>query len=369
MKTIAIYGLTAILLIGLTASVSAQDAEAQRQARDVQRAMMSSPMMQRTLEHSMRQSMLSNWENRTGPAAFGILHTDGNAEALGLSEEQRQTILDSFSKVTISNADPDLKPFLDQMMQLNFETPGGPFAENASEEVQVKYATLQMKMNEVLQKRRNDLINETLSPEQFRKIQEYQIATMATNPFVSPDMFEALDLSDDQKKQLEEIKRELKPEYEKSVDKWAASQAFHQIKFMEEIGDRLDNVTDPEERRRISSEASQKVTEHYPENSIGMREFTESGIALSNRLKIEMFDVLTDEQWNRMLGLIDNPPDHVKKIFENFRNMAIRMNAPQAANAPDPWQPGPGSWQPGDGIPAGYRIERETRSRQFPRGE
>jgi len=80
-----------------------------------------------------------------------------------------------------------------------------------------------------------------------------------------------------------------------------------------------------------------------------------------------MFDVLTDEQWERMIDLIDNPPDYVKKILDEKRKAREAETASSGESGE--WQPGPGSWQPGDGIPAGYRIERETRSRQFPRGE
>jgi len=367
MRTIyyILCGLTVILLAGLTALTSAQDAEALRKARENQRAMMRSPAMKRVMENSMRQGMLSNWENRTGPASFGLLHADGNAEALGISEEQRQKIMDSMTKVTINDDDPDLKPILNEMRRMGTEMPGGPFAENASEETQMKFFDLQMEMNNVIQKRRDKLINETLSPEQFRKIQEYQISTMANNPFVSPDMFEALDLSDEQKRQLADIKRELKPEYEKQADKLVEGQLFFHEKFQEEIGDKLDNVTDPEERNRISTEASKKVMEKYPEYAKGMGEFTEAGNVLANNLKFKMFDVLTDEQIERMKNLIDNPPEHVKKIFENFRKMAMKGNAPAAANASGEWRPGPDSWKPGDAIPAEYLKEREKR-KTFP---
>ncbi|MCL2743573.1 MAG: hypothetical protein FWE67_06965 [Planctomycetaceae bacterium] len=359
-------GLTVVLLLGLTTLVSAQNAEAQRKARENQRAMMRSPAMKRVRENSIKLDYLFNWDNRIGSATFGLLYVDGNAEALGISEEQRQKIVDAHTKKTLNSEDPELKPILNEMRRMRTEMPGGPFAENASEETQKKFFDLQMEMNNVIQKRRDKLINETLSPEQFRKIQEYLISTMANNPFVSPDMFEALDLSDEQKRQLADIKRELKPEYEKQVDKLVEGQLFFQEKFQEEIGDKLDNVTDPEERKRISTEASKKVVEKYPEYAKGMGEFTEAGNVLANNLKFKMFDVLTDEQIERMKNLIDNPPEHVKKIFENFRKMAMKDNAPVTANASGEWRPGPDSWKPGDAIPEEYLKEREKR-RAFPK--
>jgi Ni/Co efflux regulator RcnB len=70
-----------------------------------------------------------------------------------------------------------------------------------------------------------------------------------------------------------------------------------------------------------------------------------------------MFDVLTDEQWDRMLDLIDNPPDYVKKILRKWK---------EASEKAAEWAPGPNSWQPGDPIPEKYRQERQTKG-NFPR--
>jgi len=75
-----------------------------------------------------------------------------------------------------------------------------------------------------------------------------------------------------------------------------------------------------------------------------------------------MFDVLTDEQWMRLQGLIDNPPECAKTILNRARE---RRGEREQSGV---WQPGPGFWRPGDPIPAQYRQERNTRSR-FPRSE
>jgi len=71
-----------------------------------------------------------------------------------------------------------------------------------------------------------------------------------------------------------------------------------------------------------------------------------------------------------MLDLIDNPPDYVKKVIAQIRKEmgTDDSSTDTPADTSGGWVPGPGSWRPGDGIPEGYRIERNTRSR-FPRGE
>jgi Ni/Co efflux regulator RcnB len=99
----------------------------------------------------------------------------------------------------------------------------------------------------------------------------------------------------------------------------------------------------------------------------------ESGRQLSDDLKIEMFDVLTDEQWDRFQNLVDNPPDYIKKIIAQVSGKFVSAASAPVASKPsvdgaksDAWQPGPGSWQPGDPIPEKYRQERNEK-RNFPR--
>jgi len=247
---------------------------------------------------------------------------------------------------------------------LRTEMPGGAFAENASEETQKRYLDLMMELDDVREQKANDLLNETLTSDQLRKIKEFQIATMDSSFLVSLSMFEVLDISDEQREQLEEVKKALKPEIERHIDKMVEHKSFYQPMVNEAIGDKLNDVTDPAERMKIISEVLQKFNEQHPGYLQGATEYLESGKILSNNLKIKMFDVLTDEQWERMLDLIDNPPDHVKKYFEIQRRI-MGINTSQDDGG---WQPGPGSWRPGDPIPMQYRIERNTR-RGFPRGE
>ena len=136
-----------------------------------------------------------------------------------------------------------------------------------------------------------------------------------------------------------------------------------QEKVRDALGDRLEGITDPQEQQRIANEVAREVERADPTPQREVIEMMEFRKELSDKLKVEMFDVLTDEQWKRMLKLVDNPPDYIQRMRGLIRTLPGNTD-----NAPDEWQPGPGSWRPGDGIPEGYRIERNTR-RQFPRGE
>jgi len=94
----------------------------------------------------------------------------------------------------------------------------------------------------------------------------------------------------------------------------------------------------------------------------------------AERFKIEMFDVLTDEQWSRLQELIAHPPEHALAFRKALREMLNLGESEEGASAASGkidtesgvWVPGPGSWRPGDPMPVRIQEQRESR---FPRGE
>jgi hypothetical protein len=348
MKTLTLYGFTTILLVGVTTLAFAQSNTLQ------------TPLQRQATRYEMKQAMFSQWgESSIAPTVQGVIAVAGG-EVFGIPEEQSQRFFDY-------ERDPDIQSIHRELNRLSSEMPDGAFAENASEETQKRYLDLRVELDNLRREKVNDLVNEILTPDQQRKVKEFQIATMDSTSLVSLDMFEVLGISDDQKKQLEEIKNELKPEVEKQIDKMVEHQLFYQEKVDEAIGDKLNGITDPAERMKIIMDVLEKFNEKYPEFSQGTTEYLESGKSLTNNLKIKMFDVLTDEQWDRMLDLIDNPPDHVKKYFEVLHKaMGGNTSRTNSSQTKDVWSPGPGSWQPGDPIPEKYRQERNEK-RNFPR--
>jgi hypothetical protein len=86
-----------------------------------------------------------------------------------------------------------------------------------------------------------------------------------------------------------------------------------------------------------------------------------------DRYKVQVFDILTDEQMARFVRLVNNPPEFAKKFMDKRKKVLGEQEESGG------WQPGPNSWRPGDPIPEGYlqqREERQTRQRGlFPRTE
>jgi len=371
MKTITIYGLTTILLFGLTTSAFAQNEESPRSTTDVYFEMKRSPRGQQNEKDDLKRVLRSFWNGYgTDFVGVGLLLQDENfREGLGVSPEQLQRIrgTDSGSSARIQE-DPRVKTMLYESVELQRMLASG----NTSEELQNRYFELQsqlsIKLREVMQEDITRIAHENLTLEQMKKVKEFQISAMSENPFLTPGMFEALALSDAQKEQLNEIQKGMEEEFEhfldKKVDVWTEwSNKMEDARLQNRS--RTSGISDPEEQRRIWREIEDNALKADPVLQRKMSEVRESDKELADTLKIKMFNVLTDEQWARMIDLIDNPPDYVRKVIAGMRERR-RDTTNSSAGA---WQPGPGSWQPGDDvIPEGYRLERNTRSR-FPRGE
>jgi len=364
MKTFTTYALTATLLIGLTTSTFAQN----ERTGEMQRA-------------RMKAEMYSLWNDDgwhpTTVETF-LFRPDVRAE-IGISARQQQNIRDATRNTSYSTAeDPVIKAMHEEIAQFVREARGR--IADAPEETQKRYRELleQLpiktveRMEATQKKNMTNAINEYLTPDQLLKIKAYQIHNMSNTSFLSPSMFEALDLSDAQRKQLGDIKKGMEPEYEKFVDRLIDARLKLSEKHQAEYAQFLDGVTDPAARANVffdhRKEVVEKVNQAHPELQQKLDEITEFGKNFAERLKVEMFDVLTDEQWERMTDLIDNPPDYVALLTAQHRVARENNDNRPSERQPgfDAWTPGPNSWQPGDPIPEAYRQERNTRG-TFPR--
>ena len=321
MKTFQLT-LTAMLLLGLTAVTVAQDEEIEKNIK--------------------KTYMMSAWngdEYSTRDFLNLFVH-EGFREGLGISQEQVQKIHYAHE---VAHKPGDVIPF----------------GVNVNDEI--------LKRAKIAMEAMNNAIKEILTPDQKKKVKAFQISAMSFSEYISPGMFEVLDLSAEQMKQLDGIKKTIEPEYEKYVDKVVDVGWIFFEKYQTELKKLHSDVTDPIERRKMLTidhvkAVEEKVKKSNPALVREMDDIRESGEKLADSLKIKMFDVLTDEQWNRMVNLIDNPPDYVKKI------LAERREREKSDSSTGVWQPGPNSWKPGDPIPEGYRQQRQEQGR-FPRNK
>jgi Spy/CpxP family protein refolding chaperone len=212
----------------------------------------------------------------------------------------------------------------------------------------------------ILEKKEDtDEISELFTPEQKRKIQEFQLAAMSEILLPSPDMFDALDLTEAQKQEMEEIKKSLEPEWEETLEQIVNADMLFQSKLDEY--ERQLGVARTSVPSQTQMDAIQKYLTTNTESIRLRKETADKAKSFSTQFYPKMFDVLTDEQWMRLQNLIDNPPEYVKEYLEfqkKFRDKTEKK---------EEWMPGPNSWRPGDPIPEQYRQERNERQRLFPR--
>ena len=217
-------------------------------------------------------------------------------------------------------------------------------------------------------------LDKTLTPEQKQKLGESLLANMPEILLPFPAMFEALDLTDAQRQQMEQIQQEFEPEFEKTIEIWVngATTLLMKEAMTLEIGE-SDELGEEEEptTRESETDKQEKFLAEHPELRGILEEMLSSVDTFSTKFKTRMFDVLTDEQWTRLQDLIDNPPEHAlvfRKVLKEQSGEAEESEEREKSEKAEVWQPGPNSWKPGDAIPEEYRIERNQRSR-FPRGE
>ena len=356
------HTLIATLLVGLTALTFAQSDEeavwAVRQALSLQ--------MQKNTR-SMVMNAIWN-DSSANPLVMDWLGQDGFRAGVGVSTEQFQRIQKTMQNIgeNLPN-DPMLQPIRNELHSLIEKVEGG----HATAETQARFYELQANLhtaaNAIALGEMQHVINETLTPGQQQKIKEFQISIMSEMPVLPLGMFEALDLTGIQKTQLDNIKKEMEPEFKGSIDKMLDLQLNLQKKVQEkahEIG--LADMPDSEEKKRLLDNIMKNLLESNPKFQQEMKQTMESRKAIADKLRTEVISgILTDAQRARLQELMDNPPDYIKKSMEEVHKQT-GVNDWRNGGFDGGYMPGPDSWQPGQGIPGGYRIEQ--RNLRFPRG-
>jgi prefoldin subunit 5 len=286
---------------------------------------------------------------RVNAMTLGAFFDDEVLAAWGISDEQMQQFSDHLENVSedmdeITESLESLGEGLPERLSDDWE--GG---EAMIEKIAQLYSEIGEKAGSFTINSITDALDEVLTSEQWQKINESQLANMDEIPFISPEVFDALDLTDAQRQEMATIKKELEPEFEAALDEFVNGM----IALQEESEDSPDDPALEKKQAEVVSK----------------------GKEFSTKFKIKMFDVLTDGQWERLQKLIDNPPEHAKifraKLKEINGETAEPEKTEQTVEKPkkkekEVWVPGPNSWQPGDAIPEKYRQERQTKG-NFPR--
>jgi len=313
-------------------------------------------MLQRqAMRNTLKTGIRSYWEGRNANIMIlGFLQDSEYRVAFGISDEQYQQLQDAMQTAPRDVQDtPEYKKLQEEMQAIH--DAGDTFMQNADEATITKVLDASTKMSLLVMNALSDAIDDTLTPELKQKIGEAQLASMGELPVLSPSMFEPLNLTDAQKQQMEKIKKELEPEFEKNLENFANGQAILIGKILDERNKQRGNGNPQEEMEAIQK----KLMAEDPECKKISEEIQSQNKRFATQFKTKLFDVLTDEQWNRLIQLIDNPPEYAKAFRKKLKEQMGE------AEKPGVWVPGPNSWRPGDPIPEGYRQQRSEG--RFPR--
>ncbi len=317
-----------------------------------------SPRWRLEQEAQDRPMQRSVWDGRGSWIAMRMFLRGGGAAELDLTPEQdaKFTFLrkdDEMGADWFRNKYETQDPEFLEAMQVarNTRPKDDPFLENATEEQRQDYIAASGAITEMWLNDMQRDIEETLSPEQLQKVRALELQLLSEVGLPSPAMFEPLGLSDEQKKQMEEIKKEMEPEFDKLLDE---SMTLRQERFKlmgaflaEEYKDKKPASNDEIFQAMVKVELTDELKQKYRENMERGRKFT-------TLLKSRLMNVLTDEQLDKMQQLLDNTPDFVKQMLAQMK--AQREANEKAGN----WTPGPDSWRPGDGAPEEFKRQRQA---------
>jgi len=337
--------------------------------------------------YHMNENRLRYWAMWDGNGASNSMQpfvfNDDFRQGIGLTDEQHDQLSFMYSRNgTMGHwyrsralTNPELAALLEESDRFNASRRNDPYGENLTEEDKQAIIANTEKTSTIYRAETQKDVENLLSPEQMQAVREYELAMMGESPILNPSMFESLGLTGDQREQMAAIKKELEPLFGQIVEEFVeAEDELQQLRFdlFDVVGIRFDEdgrlvdengqslYDDPEAMKRKGELMEKKLSENI-EMRTRMERLSERARGFMQGFKFKMFDVLTDEQMERMAWLIDNPPDYVK----NVRNRMQKERAERETQEESKWQPGPHSWQPGDPIPAEYLKTREER--RFPR--
>jgi hypothetical protein len=241
------------------------------------------------------------------------------------------------------------------------ELSNDPFFERATEEQKNAYREASIALDNFTWSAMQAEIMETLTPEQVQQVRKLEMQLMPALGTPFPSMFEPLDLTGDQKNEMEKITEEMKAEFNSLIEEAAMLKADRIVSVYKSLQEKI--FASLEEFDKISSETHSKfaLTEERLKKRAGLQE---RGMKFMTLLQNRLMNVLDDEQLDKMQKIMGESPMFVKQVLAKHKMQQVqqKMMPPQPG-----WVPGPDSWRPGMPVPVQFKEERRTG--RFPRAE
>jgi len=238
--------------------------------------------------------------------------------------------------------------------------PGDPFFERSTEEQKNAFREASATLDGFFYTAMHNEIKAILTPEQMLQIRKLEMQLMPAIGVPFPAMFDPLDLTDEQKEEMNKIADEMKAEYDSLIIETLVSESEQLFSKYESLrGQSFASLEEFQKARNAARESANTVPietqrKHFVEHM-------ERGIKFTTLLQTRLMNVLTDEQLLKMQEILDDTPKFAKRMIASFK--MIRM----AAQLSPTYVPGPDSWRPGDPLPKQFMEERKVR--RFPQSE
>ena len=364
MKKILFTALSCLLFFSVASAQEPSAEELQRQF-EYQLRNRQTPRQQLHWEADQLAGTRSIWNGQGTWMPLSIMLRAGGEAELGLTEEQKQQFAPFYrgnemgmevAQRVYGNPTPELIQAMEARRAA--QLPDDPNFEHATEEQKTAFREATMRHLSFLAGGLQDLVEETLTPEQLLQVRKLEMQLMPELGIPFPSMFDPLDLTDEQKEEMNQIADEMKAEF----DRLTLEEA--QLK-----GERLvatygllegKSFTSQEEFQKAMQEVHRQFvpSEAMRKKALDLRE---RGSKFTTLLQSRLMNVLTDEQLDKMQRIMDESPEFVKQVLAEFKK-----RQEEQAKAPG-YVPGPDSWRPGDPVPAQFREERQHG--RFPRSE
>lgn len=312
-----------------------------------------SPVMKEAQKIQGRIMFRSLWDG-SGTSSMVFAMVLDNAEyrqLLGVSPEQLEQIK---AASRAAGANPEFVAAMQEVQ--NLTNPSDPFFLNASDDTAKSYLDATEKMTRIMTQVMPQEMDKVVTPEQRRRMQEFEIASMGFMPFINPEMFEALDLTEEQRQQIEAIKKELEPEFDRIADELTEAQFAAMDAVYEQM--KADGVTITnfgEMNKKIDDAIKRLEAKSGKDYRMTAEKKVEAARDFVKKFKFKMFDVLTDAQMKKMWDLTHKPPQYMQTVLAKLKK-SYEERSKMAS-----WRPGANSWQPGDPIPQEYIEHRKAR--------
>ena len=360
MRTFAIIAILCFSM--LFAIVSAQEPSAEQQQIEKKLRYLVSPMRRLEWEAEKLAGFRSPWNGQGSWAVFRFMTVYGDKNELGLTDEQKQRFSFHFTEEHLeTNLHNELHenptPEYTQAMEALKATllPGDPYLERATEEQKNAFREAESTLNSFLHAAMQKEIQEILTPEQMLQLRKLEMQLMPALGVPFPAMFDPLDLTDEQKKEMNKITEEMKTEYDKLIIEALVWDSERISSMYEPL--RGKSFASQEEFQKACEEARKTWEATVARSSEAQHkkfvEHMKRGIEFTTLLQTRLMNVLTDEQLDKMQTILDETPMFAKKIIATIKIMQA------AAKLSPTYVPGPDSWRPGDPVPEQFKEERQ----------